>query len=76
MSVWPGVDRADEMADAGCLERFREAIGVDYEDSVLVITTLIPTEASWEQRKDREVICIAYHFDWDKLTGTVLNRGW
>ena len=75
MSVWPGVERADELADAGCLERFREAIGVDYDDSVLVIMTMIPTEASWEQRKDREVICIAYHMDLDKLTGTVLNSG-
>ena len=74
-SEWQGVDWVNELADAGCLDRFDGAIGATYEESVLMITTLIPTRESWEQMHDREVICVAYHMDLDKLTGTVLNSG-
>jgi len=70
---WQGVDWVNEAGDAGCVDRFYGAIGVTYEESVLYITTLIPTRESWEQINDREVVCVAYHGDYDKLTGTVLN---
>ena len=73
--AWPGEDQVTELSDEGCLDRFESAIGATYEESVLVVTTLFPTEASWDRRKDREVVCIAYHMDLDKLTGSVLNSG-
>jgi len=57
------------------MERFEAAIGASYEESVLVIWRLIPTEGSWNLRKDREVLCAAYHMDLEKLTGTVLGSG-
>ena len=75
MSEWPGEDRVNELADDGCLERFKGAIGATYEESVLMITTLIPTKGSWAEMGDREVVCVAYHMDLEKLTGTVLNSG-
>ena len=75
ISEWPGGDPVMELADEGCGERFEVAIGATYEESVLMITTLTPTEASWTQRQDREVICIAYHMDLEQLTGSVLNTG-
>ena len=57
------------------MERFEAAIGASYEESVLVIWRLIPTEGSWNLRNDREVLCAAYHMDLEKLTGTVLGSG-
>ena len=73
--TWPGDEQVSEAADEGCLDRFEAAIGATYDESILVCTTLFPTEASWEQRKDREVICVVYHMDLEKLTGSALNSG-
>jgi len=75
MASWPGEEQANEVADAGCLERFEAAIGADYDDSVLMITTLVPSKGSWAQMGDREVVCSAYHMELEKLTGSVLSSG-
>ncbi|MBM4183992.1 MAG: hypothetical protein FJ207_07165 [Gemmatimonadetes bacterium] len=72
---WPGVERIGELAGEGCLDRFAAAIGKAYEDSEIDLTTIYPTEGSWNQRSDREVICVAYHVDQEKLTGSVLGSG-
>jgi hypothetical protein len=73
--AFPGQDQLDELAEQGCLDRFAAAIGAPYEESVLVFTTLIPSENSWNRRDDREVICVAYHMELEKLTGSVLGSG-
>lgn len=73
--AFPGEDLLDELAEQGCLDRFAAAIGASYEESVLVFTTLIPSEESWNRRDDREVICVAYHMELEKLTGSVLGSG-
>lgn len=72
---WPGDERTLELADQGCLDRFEGAIGIAYPESILMFTTLVPTQSSWIRGKDREVICGAYHMDLEKLTGSVLNSG-
>jgi hypothetical protein len=70
---WPGEERVEELAYEGCFERFARAIGKTYEDSVIDFTTLYPTEGSWNQRDDREVICVGYHMEYDKLTGSIVG---
>lgn len=72
---FPGDERLYELADQGCLDRFQDAIGAPYEQSVLVFTTLIPSERSWNERNDREVVCVAYHMQLEKLTSSVLASG-
>jgi hypothetical protein len=72
---WPGEPKVEELADQGCLERFAAAIGKRYDDSVLAYTTITPTEGSWDQVDDREVLCVAYHMEYDKLTATVRGSG-
>lgn len=74
-SAWPGDDVVSELAEAGCHERFQEAIGASYEESVLLYWPLTPTEGSWRSRKDREVLCAAYHLELEKLTQSVLGSG-
>ena len=74
-SEWPGEDRINELADEGCMERFEGYVGATYEESVLYITTLMPSEDSWSMIGDREVVCVAYHMDLDKLTSSVRNSG-
>lgn len=72
---WPGDERVEEMAFEGCHERFADAIGKSYEDSVIDYTAIYPSEGSWKHRNDREVICVGYHMEYDKLTGSVIGRG-
>ena len=73
--AWPGTDAVNEAAGAGCRARFAEAIGADYEDSVLMFYPMTPTQGSWDERGDREVVCVAYHMEQEKLTGSVLGSG-
>ena len=72
---WPGDERVTEAADEGCLERFQGYVGATYEESVLMITTMTPSRGSWNQIDDREVVCVAYHMELEKLTGSVRNTG-
>ena len=75
VAQWPGEEQIESLADEGCRQRFTKAIGSSYEDSVLEITYLTPTEGSCKRRSDREVICAAYHMEQEKLTGSVMNSG-
>lgn len=72
---WPGDERVEELASEGCLDRFAGAIGKGYEDSVFALTTIHPTQGSWNQRDDREVICVGYHMEYEKLTGSMIGSG-
>jgi hypothetical protein len=72
---WPGEEQIEEMAYRRCYERFEAAIGKTYEDSVIDYTVIYPTETSWHELGDREVICVAFHMEYEKLRGTVLGSG-
>ena len=72
---WPGDERIEELAYEGCLERFAGAIGKSYENSVIDYTTIYPSQGSWKQRDDREVICVAYHMEFEELTGSIIGSG-
>jgi len=72
---WPGDGRVEELAYEGCHERFAGAIGKGYEDSVIDYTAIYPSEGSWKQRTDREVICVGYHMEFEKLTGSIIRSG-
>lgn len=70
---FPGEDAVEELADSGCLERFETAIGMNYQESVIAFTTMYPSEGSWAQGGDREVICVGYHMELEKLEGTIIG---
>lgn len=72
---FPGDEKVLELADEGCYDRFSKYVGATYEESVLMITTLVPSEGSWTQRDDREVVCITYHMELEKLDGSVRGTG-
>lgn len=73
--TYPGEERTLEIADEGCLERFESYVGQTYEESALMITNLVPSKGSWHQVADREVICVAYDMELEKLTGSVRGTG-
>ena len=72
---FPGDEQVDQQARLGCYERFEGAIGRSYEDSEIDYIAMYPTAESWTQINDREVVCIAFHMEYEKLTGSVLGSG-
>jgi Septum formation len=68
---FPEADLLDELAFDGCIGYFEPYVGLDYESSELVVTTLRPTYKSWHDSGDREVVCVLYHIDSDLLNGSV-----
>lgn len=57
--VYPGDDVLADFAEAACLAPFATYVGIDYLDSELFLTYLLPSLRSWDEADDREVVCIA-----------------
>lgn len=55
--AYPGADALDKFAKGACAQRFTNYVGVDYLDSKLFYTYLLPSARSWEQDNDRTILC-------------------
>lgn len=66
-SSYPGATALQNFANGACLQRFSHYVGVDYRDSSLFYTYLLPSVRSWSQG-DRTVDCLV------TTTGQVLTR--
>lgn len=62
-TTFPGVDELRDDAVEGCSERFASYVGQDYLFSELLLSAFWPSEASWQEVDDREVICFLYATD-------------
>lgn len=69
-SEYPGTEAMSNLAHEGCVARFDEFVGYDYESSALDVTTLYPTAQSWSIQGDREVICAIFDMSGERMTGT------
>lgn len=67
---WPGADAVRAEAEEGCRVRFEVYVGAPYADSELEAAAFWPTEASWQEHGDREVVCFLSDPD-DSLTGSM-----
>lgn len=54
---YPGDQALRTFADGQCLQRFRAYVGVDYRQSSLYYTYLVPSVRSWAA-SDRTVVCV------------------
>lgn len=66
--TFPGDAALKSFADGACAEAFSDYVGVDYRDSRLYFTYLVPSARSWEQDEDRTTICFV------TTTGEALTR--
>jgi hypothetical protein len=62
-SAWPGDVAVEDQADAGCLAHFDDFVGLPYEASRYDYTTLMPSEQTWDEFDDREVLCFLVNYD-------------
>jgi hypothetical protein len=68
---FPGDDAVTTAAEEGCLEEFDAFVGLAYEESALDFYTLQPTQDSWEQAEDREVVCVLEDPETPEVTGSL-----
>lgn len=55
--AFPGSDVLSAFAQGACAQRFASYVGIDYRDSKLFFTYLLPSARSWESDDDRNVLC-------------------
>jgi hypothetical protein len=68
--AFPGDDAMDTFAEEACLPAFEEYVGLPYEESVFAYYPIKPTEETWADG-DREVVCVLYEGQLEKLEGSV-----
>lgn len=56
---FPGNDELVRLSNEGCLQRFADFVGAEYETSRLDVFSLFPSQTSWEDG-DREVVCAVF----------------
>lgn len=57
-SAYPASAKLDAFANAACLDRFANFVGVSYRQSSLYFTYLLPSVGSWAEG-DRTIVCVA-----------------
>lgn len=67
---FPAVDVMDTYILDNCIPAFGEYVGLSYEESVLDIYPLIPSEEGWNAG-DQTVQCAVFHPTNDELTGSL-----
>lgn len=66
---FPGQEAIESEA-AQCQELFEAFVGTPLNESSLLVNFYSPTEESWEQRDDREILCLVYDPE-GQTTGTL-----
>lgn len=55
---FPGDAAVSTEGSDGCLTAFETFVGIDYNSSIFFFTFFSPTEDTWNELDDREVICV------------------
>lgn len=71
---FPGEATLKDFADGACASEFAPYVGIDYRDSTLFFTYLLPSARSWEQGGDRSVTCFVTTTG-EPLTASVKDSG-
>lgn len=75
IDTYPGREALYDIAYDKCIQRFEDFVGRDFKSSSLDVDTFWPTETSWTQFSDREVVCAVYDIDGAKMSGTAKGSG-
>ncbi|WP_024286065.1 septum formation family protein [Cellulomonas sp. KRMCY2] len=73
---FPGQDEVFAQADDFCYAEFETFIGVSYDDSEIYLQSMAPTQESWDNMDDRQILCLAVDTTTKGgVTGTMANAG-
>jgi len=71
---YPGAAALESLGQDGCLPLFAAYVGIDFDDSELMMRPLIPISSSWAAG-DRRVTCLVESGDGLRMSESVLNSG-
>lgn len=69
-STYPGDEAVSHEAEQGCFARFEPFVGMSYAESVYDFSALMPTQGTWDELDDREVLCLIGNLDGTPKTGS------
>lgn len=72
-SEYPGAEALQDDAKQPCEDAFQEYVGSPASESIYDLAPLIPTKSSWDDRDDREVLCVARASDGTPLVESLRN---
>ena len=72
---FPGNDAIQTAAGEQCVPAFEDFVGTGYQESSLDINFIGPSEETWDQADDREVICFLYTMDGSTSTESFEGSG-
>ncbi|WP_277050469.1 septum formation family protein [Ruania albidiflava] len=72
---FPGNDAIRSAAEEQCVPAFEEFVGTGYQESSLDISYIGPSEDTWDQADDREVLCFLYTMDGSTSTESFEGSG-
>ncbi len=72
---YPGDDEVQKQWFDGCLAEFESFVGTKFDESALDVSAIYPTEQTWNDLKDREVLCSVTAIDGSRRTGSARNAG-
>lgn len=69
--AYPGDATLDTYANGACAQAYTSYVGIAYPDSGLWMTYLLPSARSWQQGKDRSILCFVTTTAGGSLTSSV-----
>jgi hypothetical protein len=74
-SPYPGSAMVQQAYAEGCLELFEPFVGRDFSTSKYDVSAVTPTEGSWTEFDDREILCLITNVDGSPLIGSAEGTG-
>lgn len=72
-ATYPGDDAVAEFAANACLESFQGYVGSNPNSSSFTYEYIVPSESTWENMNDREIMCLVTPKDGSPTTGSAQN---
>lgn len=72
-ATWPGDDAVSDKGFDGCKNMFLGYVGTNYGTSSYDIYLITPSEQTWNEMNDREVLCLVYPGDGSQAVGSAAN---
>lgn len=72
---YPGKASLTESAGSRCFNAFEPFIGHELETSIFDVSYLYPSAESWDELRDREILCMINNYDMTEKTGSAENSG-
>jgi hypothetical protein len=70
---FPGEKKVSDLGESVCKANFAAFVGKSFDDSELTLTSLYPTDQSWNSQNDRELVCLITTQDDSKRSGSAKN---